>query len=101
MWYNQSNTKKRIGGIHMARTFKDSFSGFGREVLERIREDNYARIGQDAFEESIIGIKKAVAALCEAKVDDKKIISLLQKYWDLRLSEAEEFLRHEKWHQEQ
>lgn len=80
----------------MARTFKDSFSGFGREILERIREDNYARLDQAAFEERVIGIEKAVAALCEAGVEDEKIISLLQKYWDLRLSEAEEFLQHER-----
>lgn len=84
----------------MVRSFKESFSGFGREILERIREDNYARLDEAAFEERMIGIEKAVAALYEAEVDEERIISLLQKYWDLRLSEAKEFLKHEKQQQE-
>lgn len=84
----------------MARSFKDSFSGFGREILDGIRQDHFARLDEAAFEESIIGIEKAVAALCEAEVNEEKIIFLLQKYWDLRLSEAKEFLRHEKQKQE-
>lgn len=28
----------------------------------------------------------------EAEIDDEVIVSLLQKYWDLRSSEAKEFL---------
>ena len=48
----------------------------------------------------MIGIEKAVAALYEAEVDEERIISLVQKYWDLRLSEAKEFLKHEKQQQE-
>jgi hypothetical protein len=77
----------------MVRSISDSLSGFGSEMLERIREDNIARLDEVAFEERIIGIEKSTAALHEAGVEDEKIINLLQKYWDLRLSEAKEFLR--------
>lgn len=77
----------------MARSIRDSFSGFGSELLESIRENANARLDEAAFEEKIIGIEKAAAALNEAGVEDEKIIYLLQKYWDLRRSEANEFLQ--------
>lgn len=76
----------------MASSIRDSFSGFGSELLKSIRENHNARLDEAAFEEKIIGIEKAVLALREAKVEDKKITYFLQKYWDLRLSEAEGFL---------
>ncbi len=37
-----------------------------------------------------------IAAMVEAKVKDDMIIRMLQKYWDLRLSEATEFLEEQK-----
>jgi len=77
----------------MARSIRDSFSGFGSELLESIRENANTRLDEAAFEEKIIGIEKAAAALHEAGVEDEKIIHLLQKYWDLRRSEANEFLQ--------
>lgn len=80
----------------MARSIRDSLSGFGSELLERIREDSNAWLDEAAFEERVIGIEKATAALKEAKVEDEKIIYLLQKYWDLRLSEAKGFLQQER-----
>lgn len=40
-----------------------------------------------------MGIEKAIAAFVEADVEENKIIQLLQKYWDLRLSEAKEFVK--------
>lgn len=48
------------------------------------------------YDEKISGIEKATAAMVEAKVKDDKIIEMLQKYWDLRLSEARKFLDSEK-----
>jgi len=42
--------------------------------------------------ETIESIQKATLAMCEAKIKDDMIIAMLQKYWDLRLSEATEFL---------
>lgn len=77
----------------MARSIRDSFLGFGSELLESIRENANTRLDEAAFEEKIIGIEKAAAALNEAGVEDEKIIYLLQKYWDLRRSEANEFLQ--------
>ena len=76
----------------MARSFRDSFSGYGWELLERIRENSDARLDEAALEERVIGIEKAAAALREAEVNNEKIIFLLQKYWDLRLSEAREVI---------
>ena len=76
----------------MPRTIRESFSGFGRELLERFRDDYYARLDEVAFEERIIGLEKATAALCEAGVDKDTIIQLLQKHWDLRRSEANEVI---------
>ena len=59
-----------------------------------------ARLDEADFEERVIGIEKATASLKEAKVEDEKIIYLLQKYWDLRLSEAKEFLQQERYTEE-
>ena len=84
----------------MARSIRDSFSGLGSEMLERIRENNNARLDEAGLEERVIGIEKATKALLEAEVDDEKIIFLLQKYWDLRLSEAKELLRQERYTEE-
>lgn len=81
----------------MVRSIRDSFSGFSSELLKNIRENNNARLDEAVFEERVIGIEKATADLREAKVEDEKIIYLLQKYWDLRFSEAREFLRQERY----
>jgi hypothetical protein len=84
----------------MARSLGDFLLGFGSELgseaLQQIREDCNTRLEEAASEERIIGIEKATAALCEAKVEDEKIIYLLQKHWDLRPSEVERYLRYEK-----
>lgn len=34
--------------------------------------------------------------MIEADVEEDKIIQLLQKYWDLRLSEAREFVKKQR-----
>ena len=81
----------------MARSTGDSLSGFGSGILENIRENNKASLNEATFEERVIGIEKATLALREAEVEDEKIIYLLQKYWDLRLSEAKEFLLQERY----
>jgi len=39
-----------------------------------------------AFKERIVGIENATAAMIEVRVEEDKIIQMLQKYWDLRLS---------------
>ena len=48
------------------------------------------------FEERIIGIEKATNSMVEAGVDDDTVIAMLQKHWDLRLSEAKAFLDNAK-----
>ena len=82
------------------RSIRDSFSGFGSELLESIRENSNVRLDEAAFEERVIGIEKAILALREAEVEDEKTIYLLQKYWDLRLSEAKGFLLQERYNEE-
>jgi hypothetical protein len=84
----------------MAGSFRDYLSRYFSELLGEIRENSHARLDEAAFEERVIGIEKAIAALHEAGVEDKQIIKLLQKYWDLRLSEAKEFLKQERYFEE-
>jgi len=76
----------------MANYLKNVFSGFGGELLEHIREDYRGRLDDAAFEERIIGIENATSAMIEVEIKDEKIIQVLQKYWDLRLSEAKLFV---------
>lgn len=80
----------------MSRIFGDSFDGFGRELLDDIRAKASERIDDAEFKEKIAGIKKATAAMLEAKVDEQTIIAMLQKHWDLRLSEARSFIENAK-----
>lgn len=76
----------------MANTFKGVFSGFGRELLDGVREQANQHISGAEFQERIVGIKKATMAMFEAGVEEKVIIAMLQKHWDLRLSEAQSFV---------
>lgn len=80
----------------MSNKFRNEFSGFGRELLDSIRESVQGRLDDAAFEERIIGIENATAAMIEIEIEDDKIIQMLQKYWDLRLSEAKEFVERQK-----
>lgn len=84
----------------MSRTIKDSFKegfkGFGGELLGVAREHTNSHIQDAVEEERIINIDKAVVAMFEAEVPDEKIIELLQKHWDLRRSEAEDFVERAK-----
>ena len=65
---------------------------FGYELLDDIRGKANERISDVEFEERIVGIEKATISMIEAGVNDDTIIAMLQKHWDLRLSEAEVFL---------
>lgn len=65
-------------------------------MLDGIREKNNERLKNETLEERVIGIENATAALIEADVEEDKIIQLLQKYWDLRLSEAREFVKRQR-----
>lgn len=76
----------------MSNLFKEAFSGFGWELLDKIRQTADERISDAEFEERIIGIEKATISLIEVGADDEQIVKMLQKHWDLRLSEAREFI---------
>lgn len=51
------------------------------------------RLDDIEFEERILGIEKATAAMIEVGIEDNIIIQMLQNYWDLRLSEAKSFVQ--------
>lgn len=80
----------------MAKTFRKAFDGFGRELLDSIRAKANERISDAAFKERINGIEKATTAMIEAGVDEEVIIKMLQKHWDLRLSETTAFIENAK-----
>ena len=76
----------------MTNVFKGAFSGFGRELLDGVRERANQHISDAEIQERIVGIEKATMAMFEVGVEEKVIIEMLQKYWDLRLSEAQSFV---------
>lgn len=80
----------------MSNEFRRAFAGFGWELLDRIRESENEKLSDAAFEERILGIQNATLAMLEAGVDEEMIIRMLQKYWDLRLSEATAFVENSK-----
>lgn len=53
--------------------------------------------GEKAFSEALeIGIENTIAALYDAKVDDKEILRVVSEHWGLALNDAEERLIREK-----
>lgn len=64
----------------------------GNVVRVSARNVVYDNESDAVLNERINGIQKSTIAIKEAKVKDEKIIEMLQKHWDLRLSEAKEFL---------
>ena len=76
----------------MSKIFKESMRDFGYGLLDDIRGKANERISDAEFEERIVGIEKATISMIEVGVNDDTIIAMLQKHWDLRLSEAEVFL---------
>lgn len=80
----------------MANEFKKNFSGIGRDLLDNVRSSVQGRIDEAVFEEKIIGIRNATAAMIEIGVEEDKIILMLQKYWDLRFSEAKVFVERQR-----
>lgn len=70
-----------------------SISDFFGEVISDLRQRTGEVLEDAALKEEVICIDKATRALIEAKVSDDETIRLLQKYWDLRASEAHRFLQ--------
>ena len=76
-------------------SIKRAFDGFGTDILNGIRERMNEHLDEAAFQERLECIHKATLALKEVGTDREEIIRLLQKYWDLRRSEAESFIDEE------
>ena len=73
---------------------------FGRELLDGIRQSQQDRLDDATYdaanEEYIEGIRRATAAMVELGIKDERITSMLIKHWNLRPSEATEFLEERK-----
>ena len=80
----------------MSNEFRNAFSGFRQELLDGVRASVQSRSDDAAFEERVIGIENATSAMLELNVKEDKIIQMLQKYWDLRLSEAKMLIERQK-----
>lgn len=65
---------------------------FPAEIRNRIQADQQEVIEEAVLCERICSIEKATLALLEANVPKDQIIALLQKHWDLRRSEANQFI---------
>jgi len=65
----------------IVRSLKDSFSGFGTELLGYFKESHNSRLDDAAFEERVIGINKAIAVICEANVQNEEITRVMQNIW--------------------
>ena len=71
---------------------KMQFKDFPAEIRNRIQADQQEVIEEAVLSERICSIEKATLALLEANVPKDQIIVLLQKHWDLRRSEANQFI---------
>ena len=70
----------------------DWLAYLGSEVLEGIRDGVNQGVDDAVYKERIRDIKNASLAMLESGVEEQQVIAMLQKYWDLRLSEAKFFV---------
>ena len=77
----------------MTRRIRDEFVGFGEELLSNVRQDALSRLDEVANNAAVAefnkGVERAIAALFDAGLDRESVVQLLQKHWDMRLSEAQ------------
>lgn len=78
--------------------WKDLLYEIPAYLLKSVRDVVSEHDEQIVYEETVVSIQKATLALCEAKVQDDTIIKVLQKYWNLRLTEAKDYLSSAKKH---
>lgn len=75
-------------------------SNLGKELLGAVWDGSQEAIQKHIDEENLrfqqVDITRAAAALLDADVEEETIERLLCKYWDLRPSEAHEFIREGK-----
>ena len=72
---------------------KREFSNFPAELVQRFRDDRIAKIENACDQERENNIATATTAMVDAGLTDEVITQMLQKYWDLRLSETAPFLK--------
>lgn len=80
----------------MNKKISDTLLWVGTEVWESIKGGARQGIDDYILDEKITGMYKATAAMLEAGVEEKTVIDMLQKYWDLRLSEAQSIISHQQ-----
>lgn len=71
---------------------RQEFTGFLPEMQQRFRDEIDAEIQSACNDERENNIARAALAMIDAGLDDKIVEHMLQKHWDLRLSEARPFL---------
>lgn len=79
---------------------KKGFSDLGPEIIDNCRRKYQQHIDEEVEDEFFNGIDRAVCAMLEANVDDKEIIDLLIKYWDIKPSDAKHCFEFSKNHRE-
>ena len=75
---------------------KKEFSDLGPEIIDNFRRKYQQHVDEAVEDEFFCGIHRTICAMMEANVDDKKIIDLLIKYWDLKPSDAKEYFESSK-----
>lgn len=71
---------------------RQEFTGFLPEIQQRLRDERDAEIQTACNDERENNIACAVLAMIDADLDDKVVEHMLQKHWNLRLSETKPFL---------
>ena len=75
---------------------KKEFSDLGPEIIDNFRRKYQQHLDEEVENEIFFVILREISAMMEANVDDKKIIDLLIKYWDLKPSDAKEYFESSK-----
>ena len=73
-------------------SIREVLNEIGSGVINGVRERAWDRIDEETYHERMSCIYKATQAFKEAGIEREETIRLLQKFWDLRRSEAEEFI---------
>ena len=73
---------------------KEEVRNFIPELQQKFRDERESEIFIARKEERENNIAVAAEAMLDAGLDDETVVQMLQKYWDLRRSETESFLKH-------
>ena len=71
---------------------RQEFTGFLPEMQQRFRDERASEIQSACDDERENNIARAALAMIDAGLDDSVVEHMLQKHWDLRLSETKPFL---------